>query len=236
MVELGDARDVQEKSFFGFENDSISLDLRNFHQQQRNDQKLKSVFFSFENLHRLMNPSEIIIANDGNYRPNYRLNSRVVSLTFDHGRLNLVENDSRRKLKKSPVTVRLNRLRQNTDKPDVCAFWSESSLSWSEEGCKLISSDATTSVCACDHLTAFALLSPVESVSGVSDLSGQVSVVKKSSGLSLDIIVYLVASICLIIIIVVIFQVSQTTFNFLTASSQPQNNGTMFVLLCRRLF
>lgn len=198
----------QEMSFFGMVNDSISFP------DEINGENQKAVFLSFENLHRLLFPLDLTLDDlaESDYR-RYRLNSRIISLTLGDGPVNLVERPSR--VLTSPVRITLHRLRP-TDK-DVCAFWSVPTQTWSSQGCKVISSDEEAVVCQCGHLTAFALLTPSESVSGVSDLSGHMSVVRQDSGFTTHMIIYVAAvGVSVLIILLILIQVSEKTLSKLS--------------------
>jgi len=39
----------------------------------------------------------------------------------------------------------------------VCVFWDLESARWSSDGCRVVATNATETVCQCSHLAAFAL-------------------------------------------------------------------------------
>ncbi|CAG7786511.1 unnamed protein product [Allacma fusca] len=81
------------------------------------------------------------------------LQGRKVQITFQHHLEawgNQVHNFPRKLHPSETPKVSLNTA--------VCVFWSVQTKTWSRDGCKLIQSNATHTVCECGHLTSFAVL------------------------------------------------------------------------------
>ncbi|XP_060606054.1 uncharacterized protein LOC132758398 isoform X2 [Ruditapes philippinarum] len=55
------------------------------------------------------------------------------------------------------ITIVFERLKINSSKA-ICSFRNENSVLWENEGCYMVSSNSTTIVCECNHLTNFAIL------------------------------------------------------------------------------
>ncbi|XP_022650398.1 adhesion G protein-coupled receptor L1-like isoform X2 [Varroa destructor] len=80
------------------------------------------------------------------------VNSRVLSATLDRPRLAGFAH---------PVRIVLqHEVAENTTEPQ-CIFWDFNKRDWSAEGCWIEDSNATHTICACNHLTNFALLMDV---------------------------------------------------------------------------
>ena len=62
--------------------------------------------------------------------------------------------------KQASRTVLLYLRHYSSRSKSVCAFWNHTMHYWSTEGCVLLSSNSSHTVCSCTHLTAFALLKP----------------------------------------------------------------------------
>ncbi|XP_070838706.1 adhesion G protein-coupled receptor E5 [Chaetodon trifascialis] len=83
--------------------------------------------------------------------PDFRVSSRVVSV--------VVSNPSTQNLSR-PVNITLRHLQDREESPEVsyiCAYWSERGT-WSTDGCYHPHSNATHTVCTCEHLSSFAVL------------------------------------------------------------------------------
>ena len=113
----------------------------------------EAVFFSFRGLHEILSGAKTYLSfeDEASKSQNWRLNSRVISASLGRGRHIELQKD-----------VKIN-LRHLADpemglRDPVCVFWDYEVHAWSDSGCRLIESNATESVCQCDHLTNFALL------------------------------------------------------------------------------
>ncbi|XP_042250138.1 putative adhesion G protein-coupled receptor E4P isoform X2 [Thunnus maccoyii] len=80
----------------------------------------------------------------------FKLNSKVVTVT--------VSNRNTSRLEK-PVQLNFKHL-EELNKNHTCVFWnsSEHGGSWSAEGCSVVESNLTHTVCSCNHLSSFAVL------------------------------------------------------------------------------
>ncbi|XP_067427306.1 adhesion G protein-coupled receptor E5 isoform X2 [Thunnus thynnus] len=80
----------------------------------------------------------------------FKLNSKVVTVT--------VSNRNTSRLEK-PVQLNFKHL-EESNKNHTCVFWnsSEHGGSWSAEGCSVVESNLTHTVCSCNHLSSFAVL------------------------------------------------------------------------------
>ncbi len=183
------------RTWFGIQNDSISVALQGFEEGNSDDAE-KFVFFSYRSLHKLL--------DDG-----HGLNSRVISLSSSSSSNSL----------SPPAKIRLRRARTKLDlgESTVCAYWDEEASLWSPDGCSLVDEEEEYSVCECSHLTSFALLtSGGDGVAGsgergdagvaVTDLSGSAT-----NNMTADLIAYLVASVLVIVLIIVVVQVNLIT-------------------------
>ncbi|XP_034441282.1 CD97 antigen isoform X1 [Hippoglossus hippoglossus] len=83
--------------------------------------------------------------------PSFQIFSRVVSV--------VVSNPSTQNLSRS-VNITLRHLEDTEESPEVryiCAYWNEREA-WSTDGCYQHHSNATHTVCTCEHLSSFAVL------------------------------------------------------------------------------
>ncbi|XP_054279691.1 latrophilin Cirl-like isoform X2 [Macrosteles quadrilineatus] len=113
------------------------------------------------------------------------INSKVISASLGKGR-HIQLSD--------PVTVCLRHIRiENVTNP-TCVFWDYTTSSWSEEGCRVESTNLTHTICKCDHLTNFAILMDV-----------QATYLPPSHTLALQVITYIgciISVVCLILAII----------------------------------
>ncbi len=176
---------------FGPIGDKIRLPTRNLRESVNHDGLAKVVFFAFKNLHTLLSAGEIAIRHNDNRNTEWSVNSRVISASISKGRhMQLVE----------PVDITLRHLRPvdvHTEE-SICVFWDFELSAWSDEGCEVVDAGEMESVCRCDHLTSFALLS--KSLTSTSTGFGGADDSKFYAFLALEIVGYVV----LVIIVVVI--------------------------------
>ena len=201
---------ISRRQWIGKGNDSIEVPktaLESFSHPQ-----IRAVFLSFESIHDLLSPSYKFVSLADDDRE-FRVNSRVISLTLD--RQNLWQESSQRRLPE-PVTIRLHHLRHDSNGRDrACVFWNVVDNVWDKEGCRIIAGDADMTVCECDHLTSFAVLEAA-TVSEAGDnllTGGQVSVVASGepddkAGLTLLIVICLVAADIVLVTILVTVKVN----------------------------
>ena len=166
------ARNTQSQRFPTVENlemwdnqeDSIELASSSLLRNSENG-AVRIIFATYNEFDQLLVPSQ---------RPNATLrfvNSKVISASIGKGRhLKLQE----------PVKITLKHLRTvNVSRP-VCVYWDYSSQTWSNAGCRLITSNTTHTACQCDHLTNFALImedGPAEVTSSLTSLSSHVTTI-----------------------------------------------------------
>lgn len=82
------------------------------------------------------------------------VNSRVISASLGKGRhIQLPQ----------PVTIRFQHLRQDNVSNPTCVFWDYTISGWSDEGCRVLTTNRTHTQCRCDHLTNFAVLMDLHS-------------------------------------------------------------------------
>lgn len=80
------------------------------------------------------------------------LNSKIISASLGKGRHIQL---------KQPVRLHLKHIKvENVSNPS-CVFWDYTTNTWSEEGCRVESTNRTHTTCLCDHLTNFAILMDV---------------------------------------------------------------------------
>ncbi|KAJ8040328.1 Adhesion G protein-coupled receptor L2 [Holothuria leucospilota] len=116
--------------------------------------KSKVVFLAYNNIHDYLGyyPLKTKPKMDA------FVNSRVMSASLNKAK-------QRTNLKK-PITITFAHIEENATDP-TCSFWDFKNSSygdWSGEGCKVIKSNSTHTVCSCNHLTNFAILMDVQAV------------------------------------------------------------------------
>ncbi|XP_044741072.1 latrophilin Cirl-like isoform X3 [Chrysoperla carnea] len=110
---------------------------------------VRLVFVAFDRL------EEILEWNAESYDQTSRqnisrvLNSKVISASLGKGRhIQLSE----------PIRLSLRHIKTENVSNPSCVFWDYTMSAWSEEGCRVESTNATHTICQCDHLTNFAIL------------------------------------------------------------------------------
>ncbi|XP_030381870.1 latrophilin Cirl [Scaptodrosophila lebanonensis] len=133
---------------------------------------VRIVFAAFDRLESILKPTydhfdlkssrsyvrnTAILANDsdinGDMQQRIRiLNSKVISASLGKGRhIQLSQ----------PIKLVLKHLKTENVTNPTCVFWNYIDHAWSANGCSLESTNRTHSVCACNHLTNFAILMDV---------------------------------------------------------------------------
>lgn len=200
----------QARSFVGFGNDSIDLPETGSPNRQR------IVFVSFDNLHNLM-----MASNRKSSDNRYRINSRIVSLAVEDNRHVGHQDAGGKTSLESPVKIRLSQLRKVAANSLRCAQWRSDQNTWSTDGCRLVVSHQDilpSTECACDQLSAYALLSlEDDSVADVVanaknhvSVNSNISVASEdtsASSLTLEIVIYLAAAACFLVLVVAAIQV-----------------------------
>ena len=177
---------------FGTIEDSIFLPAQALERNAR-DKLVKTVFFSFKHLDEILSRGEAGTASSlysPGGQPRQILNSRVISASLVRGKhLQLPHT--------APVRVSLKHLREEGMASPVCVFWSLDTSTWSEAGCRVVTTNNSVTVCECDHLTNFAVLMEEQSVPIVIHLPA----------FHVEIIVGAIISVLLLITIIVLFKV-----------------------------
>ena len=108
----------------------------------------------------------------------------------------------------------------------ICVYWNIDKESWSDSGCEVVSSNKKATTCQCNHLTHFALLMrfpdnmDIKSIgSGIifdSGTSDDVFAKRENSStvITLEIAIYIISTVCLLILILLVIQVSTSFISF----------------------
>nr|XP_057947656.1 adhesion G protein-coupled receptor E5 [Doryrhamphus excisus] len=109
-----------------------------------------AALLSYKNLERSVNRSfdQLQGFEKDDAEPTFQIFSRVVSV--------VVSNPSTQNLS-HPVVITLRHLQENSEASFVCAYWNDGDA-WSADGCHRQHSNATHTVCRCEHLSSFAVL------------------------------------------------------------------------------
>ncbi|CAL8333816.1 unnamed protein product [Merluccius merluccius] len=121
-----------------------------------------AALLSYKNLENTLNQSfeQIILPQKNGRRPSYQVFSKVVSA--------VVSNPDTQYLDR-PVIITLRHLQELGESTEVsytCAYWKaaegglqeEEGGAWSTVGCTQVTSNASHTVCSCEHLSSFAVL------------------------------------------------------------------------------
>lgn len=127
--------------------------------------------------------------NEASAAPRQRLlNSKVISASLGKGRhIQLSQ----------PIRMILKHLRTKNVSNPACVFWNYIDHAWSEDGCTVEYTNATHTVCMCNHLTNFALLIDAIDETQLSLLSIIDDDIK--------ILIYISMAICVVIVIIALF-------------------------------
>ncbi|XP_044201928.1 adhesion G protein-coupled receptor E5 isoform X3 [Thunnus albacares] len=113
-----------------------------------------AALLTYKNLEKSVNNSfEELKGHEKNAKnpSSFKISSKVVSV--------VVSNPSTQNLS-SPVNITLRHLNETAESSEVeyiCAYWNDRGA-WSEEGCHQQQTNATHTVCTCEHLSSFAVL------------------------------------------------------------------------------
>lgn len=165
--------------------DSIYLPYKTLLESARNG-VVKVAFFSYRKMEAILSASNPNAASSTMLNSTTRMvNSRVVAAALGRRRvLGLSQ----------PVVVTLRHNQEENVSDPQCVFWDFSKRDWSERGCWVEASNQTHTVCACDHLTNFAVLMDVRAVQ-----------LSYSNEVALQVITYVgcfVSIVCLILTII----------------------------------
>eukprot|EP00095_Tigriopus_kingsejongensis_P003806 maker-scaffold465_size163580-snap-gene-0.18 protein:Tk03806 transcript:maker-scaffold465_size163580-snap-gene-0.18-mRNA-1 annotation:"latrophilin cirl" len=100
---------------------------------------VRVIFSTFNQLDQLLTPRNGSLF----------VNSKIISASLGKGRhIELPE----------PVLITLKHLRTINVSQPLCVYWDYLSNAWSDEGCQVVNTNRTHTLCQCNHLTNFALL------------------------------------------------------------------------------
>lgn len=103
---------------------------------------VRLVYIAFDTL-------EHVLKAQPNNPEERKINSKVLSASLGKGRhIQLTQ----------PVELCLQHLRTHNVSNPTCVFWDYTQNQWSEEGCFLVNTNETHTICRCAHLTNFAIL------------------------------------------------------------------------------
>ena len=164
----------------------------------------KLLFASFANLHKLLSDAEQKITSKKGV-----IDSHVVSAAF-------------LKRPQSKVKIVFEHLTGATPAERLCVSWDTNEDNWSDEGCEVLKSNASHTVCQCDHLGHFALLAQVD---GDPEFVGQnldfgliqtkdQAHSNSNTVITLEIATYLVTSVCFLILVILLVQVRNLFVSF----------------------
>lgn len=178
----------------------------------------KAVFFEYKVLHDLLMPAEKFIEGIEN-AGDYVLNSRIVSASLSQGRhIQLPEK----------VEITFEHLSPELSSP-ICVFWNFELSGWSDSGCSVSSSNASRTVCQCDHLTNFALLmktmGPAQD-DATSFIATTASKLSPTTILVLEIVTYIAVALSIVFIFIILYKVSKSGEPILQFDMSHFNNGT----------
>ena len=155
----------------------------------------KAAFFEYKNLHDLLMPAEKFIQRDD--LEHYVVNSRIVSASLSQGRhIQIPEK----------VELTFEHLAPNLTAP-ICVFWNFELSGWSDSGCNVKFTNASSTVCECDHLTNFALL--MKTAAGPENGSSLLTSAKLSPTtiLVLEIVTYVAVALSIVFIFIIAYKV-----------------------------
>lgn len=142
---------------YGSAENSLNLPFNVLWEQARSG-ITKLVHFSYRNLHEILGQGEVEISNFRRNSPpsvprsSMSLNSRVISGSFGRGRQIQFPNSVEISLR------HLEPISPDSQAHPICVFWDYELSAWSNSGCSLASSNSTHSICRCDHLASFAIM------------------------------------------------------------------------------
>ena len=163
---------------------------------------------------------------------NLVLNSRIISASIDEKSLRrrasqkyfyeTGTNDDPSSSTHPPPFVRIafEHIHEQMSDP-ICVYWNIDKEVWSDSGCEVVSSNKKVTTCQCNHLTHFALLMrypdnmDIQSIgSGIIFDSGSSDDVfakreHSSTVITLEIAIYIISTVCLLILILLVIQVSK---------------------------
>ncbi|KAG5279227.1 hypothetical protein AALO_G00075470 [Alosa alosa] len=101
---------------------------------------------TYKNLEKSSNDSFALTPDEAN--PKFQMNSKVVTAT--------VSNSNTTQLTKN-ITLSFPHL-NSKEEQHKCVYWDHERDAWSDRGCTVVMTNATDTVCSCNHLSSFAVL------------------------------------------------------------------------------
>uniref|UniRef100_A0A8C5ALV6 Adhesion G protein-coupled receptor L2 n=1 Tax=Gadus morhua TaxID=8049 RepID=A0A8C5ALV6_GADMO len=149
---------VQDFKFPQFSKEGISIQLSaNTVKLNSRNGEIPLVFVLYKNLGQFLSTENATIkmANDAYGRnASVRVNSDIIAASINKESSRVFIND--------PVIFTLEHIDVDRYFNSNCSFWNYSERSmmgyWSTQGCKLVDSNRTHTICSCSHLTNFAIL------------------------------------------------------------------------------
>ena len=184
---------------YGFAENSLNLPFNVLWEQARSG-ITKLVHFSYRNLHEILGQGEVEISNFRRNSPHsvprssMSLNSRVISGSFGRGRQIQFPNSVEISLR------HLEPISPDSQAHPICVFWDYELSAWSNSGCSLASSNSTHSICRCDHLASFAIMTAPNADA------------PSSAGfpiMTLQIVTYIVAAISVLCVVLILVKVGK---------------------------
>ena len=189
MNEEGDAEKVTFPSKrLLYVDDAIEL-YKNDVEAYGQEGMAEAVFFSYTTLHEILEAGKLNFGGKNNPDGDWRLNSRVVSASLGQGRHVELSH---------PVTIYLRHLVPDNMTEAVCVYWDFEVHGWSDEGCKVVSTNGTMTRCECNHLTNFAVVMKPSVASVTQDLL---------TSIRLDIVAYIIASVVTLALFILLIKV-----------------------------
>ncbi|XP_040563317.1 latrophilin Cirl [Lepeophtheirus salmonis] len=194
--------------------DSVYISSEDIQGSGRFNRLTEVVFFSFANLHVVLNDAKMTFTSDLkdqnevdssetiDLSKRWVLNSRIVSASLGRGgrHVELIR----------PVTLVLNHLRESDSKylhTPKCVFWNYETHGWSDAGCRVRETNSSHTVCSCDHLTNFAVAmiedvgalggGSIASISGIDP--GLMTIIQIVAAIGVSVIIILIVIIFLIV-------------------------------------
>ena len=123
------------------------------------ENEIKVVFLSYNNVGQYL--GSVGVEKGTEELRGYTVNSKVVTAALNGAKAKTVS-------LKEPVIITMEHLEAKNGRTSVCAYWDYGNDrgkdfvgQWSSKGCWVVSSDESRTVCACSHLTNFAVLMDV---------------------------------------------------------------------------
>ncbi|XKL59203.1 hypothetical protein PGB90_000219 [Kerria lacca] len=137
--------------------ENCSLRINNWLQLQRSSLLQNSEGGLVRLVYTAFDTLEHILKIQPNNREEKKINSKVLSASLGKGRHIQLN---------QPVILCLQHLQTENVSNPTCVFWDYTQNIWSEEGCTLVSTNETHTICRCNHLTNFAILVDVKAMPG----------------------------------------------------------------------